>query len=429
MKSSVLTSWSYVLVITLVGLYMVLMGYLLTTLEHDKPVRGSTVRLTLAVPAGIKTAPIYREKIRQFKVKYPGIQVKLMEIAGNYYQKVLVMIAGNIAPDLMWMGQSFSEFADRGVFLDISDRINASDIDLKQYNQKILKLYSIDNKYYSLPFGIDTSFLAYNRTLFKEAGIPYPKDDWDFATFLKAAQALTKRNASGKITRYAYRGGLPIEVFGASVFDPKNGKVICNSPEMINYFQTNLDLTYKYKLTPTPEEMAVQDSDLLAAFKQGKVAMIIMRTMSWSRAFAMLKNMDWAMTLTPKVKQHGQWASSAALCIYRDTKTPDAAWELFKSFQDSDFQLAMSSSMIPTRKDLIPEMLKAKNRPINFKVVSKVVKILYPTPRVPHLQELMAVFSRYSGKIFIRQLSPAKGMAECEAEMNRRIEKFKQNEK
>lgn len=430
MRKYVLQSWPYFLVGVLIVLYLTLGGYLGYTLNEKVTDDEESISLTLAVPAGIKTAAIYRENIRRFEKKNPDISVKLMEVAGNYYQKVLVMIAGNVAPDLMWMGQSFSEFADRGVFLDISDRVKASGIDLKQYNQKILNLYAINSKYYSLPFGIDTSFLVYNRKLFKEAKIPYPSDDWDFATFMKVAQALTKRNASGKITRYAYRGGLPIEVFGASMFDPQNGTVTCNSPEMINYFKTNLDLTYKYKLAPTPEDEASQNSDLLASFKQGKVAMIVMHTMRWNRAFDMLNDMDWGMTLTPKVKQHGQWASSAAMCIYRDTKHPEAAWKLFKSFQDRDFQLAMSSRMIPARKDLIPEMLhQTEGRPVNFKLVAKVVKILYPTPRVPHLQELMAVFYRYSGKIFTRQLSPKQGMAECEAEMNRRIKKFKENEK
>ena len=61
---------------------------------------------------------------------------------------------------------------------------------------------------------------------------------------------------------------------------------------MGNYFQTNLDLTYKYKLTPTPEEQASQSSDLLAAFKQGKIAMMITYTLSWNRAFGMLKDME-----------------------------------------------------------------------------------------------------------------------------------------
>lgn len=422
--------WPYLLVVTFIVLYLVLGVYLGSTLGEKETVKSSGISITLAVPAGIKTAAIYREKVRQFEKENPGISVKLMEIAGGYYQKVLVMIAGNVAPDLMWMGQSFSEFADRGVFLDISDRLKASGIGLNQYNRKILDLYRIDNKYYSLPFGVDCSFIIYNRKLFREAGVPYPEDDWDFPTFLKAAQVLTKRNAAGKITRYAYRGGLPVEVFGASIFDPATGKVTCNTPEMLNYFQTNLDMTYKYKLAPTPEEQATQGSDLLAAFKQEKVAMMLCFTMRWNRVFELFKGMDWAMTLTPMVKQHGQWASSAAMCIYRDTKYPDAVWKLFKSFQDSDFQLAMSSRMVPARKELIPEMLKhTEGRPVNFKVVSKAMKILYPTPRVPHLQELMAVFGRFAGKIFTRQVTPAQGMAECEAEMNRRIKKFEQNEK
>lgn len=413
------------------ALYLSLGLYLHSTFYEKPSGDESRVSLTIAVPSGIKTVDIYRKKIRQFEKENPDISVKLMEISGEFYQKVLVMIAGNIAPDLMWMGQSFSEFADRGVFLDITDRIEKADIDLKDHRPNILKLYQRDGRYYSIPFGIDASFLMYNRKMFRESGIPFPTDDWDFSAFVKAAKALTKRDESNRISCYGFKGGLGLEVFGASIFDPVTGKVTCNTPEMINYFQTNLDLEYKYNISPTAEEQEGQNLDSLAYFKQERAAMMIFNTMRWNRAFEMLKDMDWGITLCPKVKQHGQWASSQAMCIYRDTKEPDAAWRLFKSFQDTDFQLAMSCRMIPARQSLLPEMLsdKKEDNPVNYKVISKVVDVLFPTPRVPHLQELMAVFQRFGGKIFARQISPAEGMAECEIEMNRRIEKFKLNEK
>ena len=223
-----------------IALYIVIGVYLILTVNRaDHVARLGQANLTLAVPAGLKTSEIYRRKVREFEAAHPEVSVRLLEISGNYYQKILVMVAGKVAPDLMWMGQSFSEFADRDVFLDITDRLNVSDLKLGDFRPEILDLYQRNGRMYSLPFGIDASFIAYNRKLFREAGIPYPKDDWTFEEFLKSAQALMRRDKVGRVLCYGYRGGLPLEVFGASLFDRSSGNVTCDRPEMINYFKTN----------------------------------------------------------------------------------------------------------------------------------------------------------------------------------------------
>lgn len=171
------------------------------------------------------------------------------------------------------------------------------------------------------------------------------------------------------------------------------------------------------------------EADNIGYFKQERVAMMLMFTMSWNRAFDVLKNMDWGITMSPKVKQRGQWASSQAICIYRGTKYPDAAWQLFKSFQDEDFMLAMSCRMIPARMSVAEKMFdQTSGRPAGFNVLAKIMKVLMPTPRVAHLQELEAVFGRFAGRIFARLQTPEAGMRECAAEMRRRIENFKVNE-
>lgn len=412
-----------------IALYVVVANYLIISVDHGglhEEMHG--VSITLAVPAGLKTREVYRNKVKEFEVKHPEIKVKLLEISGNYYQKVLVMIAGNVAPDLMWMGQSFSEFADRGVFMDISERVEKSGIKLGDYKAEILNLYRRDGRFYSLPFGIDTSFIAYNRKLFRDAELEYPHDDWTFTEFLNAAQKLTRRDSSGRVLCYGFRGGLPIEVFGASIFDHGTGNVSCDTPEMINYFKTNLDLNYKYHVSPTLEEQVNMNTDNVGYFKQERVAMMLMFTMHWNRAIDVLKDMDWAITMSPKVKKQGQWASSQAMCIYHGTKNPDAVWELFKSFQEEDFMLAMSCQMIPAKMSVAKKMFKqTEDRPANFKVLAKIVGVLRPTLRVPHLQELESTFGRFSERIFARLTTPEEGMHDCAAEMKRRIEKFKIN--
>ena len=110
----------------------VLLGLLLVILingaregffNHAK-VYSNTTHLVLAIPAAAGTVPIFQNVVDRFQRTHPDITVQLYPVLGdNYYQKLLVMMASGNSPDLMWMGQSFGEFAQRGAFLDITDRV------------------------------------------------------------------------------------------------------------------------------------------------------------------------------------------------------------------------------------------------------------------------------------------------------------------
>src|SRR5688572_11156915 len=89
----------------------------------EQNVDDGRVHLVMATPAGLADRPHYENAVRRFAEDHPDVDVEIIEIPGNYYQKLLVMIAGRNPPDLMWMGQGFGEFARRGAFLDVSEQI------------------------------------------------------------------------------------------------------------------------------------------------------------------------------------------------------------------------------------------------------------------------------------------------------------------
>ena len=224
--------WRRLIMAIAAVLYCSLGAFLVTSREGDSS-GGREIQLTLTVPAGQTTDPIYRGAIDRFEAENPGVSVKLIPVSSrNYYQKVMVMVAGNCAPDLMWMGQSFNEFADKGLLLDLSRRIRQARIDLNEYKPAVLNWYRRGKRLYSLPFGEDVSFLFYNRRLFREAGVPYPTDDWSLEEFLAAARKLTRRDAEGRVLCYGFRGQLEPGVFGAAPIRISDGEVNCDTPEM-----------------------------------------------------------------------------------------------------------------------------------------------------------------------------------------------------
>src|SRR5438105_14790759 len=79
---------------------------------------GRRIHLVMTIVSAPAEQPFFQAAVNRFRAKRPDVDVELLPISGNYYHKILVMIAGRTAPDLMWMGGGFGEFAERGALLD-----------------------------------------------------------------------------------------------------------------------------------------------------------------------------------------------------------------------------------------------------------------------------------------------------------------------
>ena len=300
-------------------------------------VAASKVQLVLAINTDAKAKEVFREAIDKFTASHPDISVQLLEITGDYYQKLLVMIAGKTAPDLMWMGEPFVEFANRDVFLDVTKNVE-QEVDRRQFVPEALDWYRLGNRQYGIAFGFDLRFIVYNKQLFDEAGVPYPNDRWTYNDFLDKAQRLTRKDEHGRIVQYGFRGCLDLSLFGASVLSADNTHAACDDPRMLDFLQTNLNLAEKYQIAPhgkqTPNEAF---EDPVNMFRQGKTAMMVMATWNLPYLQQQCADIDWDVSTNPIVRREGHWASSEAILISSETKHPKEAWLLYKAFLARNF--------------------------------------------------------------------------------------------
>ena len=386
---------------------------------------GKKIRLVLAIAGGLRERPLYEGAAAEFVKDHPGVEVETRVIGGRYYQKVLVMMAGRVAPDLMWMGQSFSEFAERGAFLDVTDRM-AKEVDTRDFLPQALSWYRMNGRQLGIPFAVDIQFLAYNKALFDEAGVAYPTDEWDFEEFLDKAKRLTiDKDGDGRIDQYGLKGQLDRSLFGAEFISADGRRATCNTPEMIEYLQTNLDLAYKHHVVPTPEESQQEGLDHYTLFIQGRAAMMTMYTWNLPWLADRFADVDWDLALNPKVKQRGQWASSQAIVISADTRHPDEAWQLSKVFFGEKFQKAMSFRGLPSNLKVAREVIAARRgKPANLGALYTARDFLYPTPRVPHLQELQSLWSQGCATAWARRATPAEAMERAQRQLARATKKL-----
>lgn len=91
--------------------------------------------------------------------------------------------------------------------------------------------YTVNNKLYSMPFNSSAPVMYFDKNAFKEVGLDPEKKIWTYTEILDAAKKLTKKDASGKITRsgvdftlYSWIFEQELATQGALFASPNNGR-------------------------------------------------------------------------------------------------------------------------------------------------------------------------------------------------------------
>jgi sn-glycerol 3-phosphate transport system substrate-binding protein len=140
----------------------------------------------------------------------------------------------------------------------------------------------VDGKTWSVPFQRSTAIFYYNKTAFSEAGLDPEKFPITWAELDVAAEKLTKRDASGKVTRWGIKiaGDLGNAqwTFGAlanqaeqKLMNEAGNEVYFNQPKTIEAMSFWRDLATKYHATP---EGVSNWSQLTSDFLEGNTAII-----------------------------------------------------------------------------------------------------------------------------------------------------------
>ncbi len=208
------------------------------------------------------------------------IPVEIQVVPWDQYWTLLEAGAqGGEMPDVFWMHSNYSQkFMSNDILLDLTDRIARSEIiDLANYYEDIMGLYQLDGKTYAIPKDYDTIGLWYNKTMFDEAGIPYPDETWTWQDMADAAQKLTDKEkgqygfASPAANNQDGYYNLIYAMGGSVISDDKtvSGWDSDETIKAMNWWKDNLVEVSM----PAQEIMAESPADVLLG--SGKAAMIM----------------------------------------------------------------------------------------------------------------------------------------------------------
>lgn len=231
--------------------------------------------------------PARRDQIALFNKLHPQHSLRL-DPGNGAMEKVIVQSLGGVGPDLIdcYDGFQLSAYVRSGVAWDVTEELKRRNLDIASVWKPLQNYVVFDNRAYGIGTNIATDAIWYNKDIFDAEGVPYPKGPWKWDDFVKLAQRMTKRDASGRVERYGFMcewwNWLHfVYQYGGRVYTPDGTRCIVDSPETIAAVQFLHDLIYKYHVVPSPVEeaaMATQGgwgSGTITRFGAGKAAMAL----------------------------------------------------------------------------------------------------------------------------------------------------------
>jgi multiple sugar transport system substrate-binding protein len=162
----------------------------------------------------------------------------------------------------------------------------------------------VNGKVYGLTLTTNTNFIAYNKSIFREAGLdpntpPRTTDELD-----RAARATTKYDSAGRFVRLGYKPAslsLWAYAFGGKWYDPQTGQVTANDPANIAAARWMASYRKDFDMNRVQAFQSTFGSDNTAngPFFIGKLAM--WQTGEWSEEFIhrYAPNLDWGWFALP----------------------------------------------------------------------------------------------------------------------------------
>lgn len=210
--------------------------------------------------------PVRQAQADIFNRLNPKIQVKLAKIS---QEKILVKCATGVGPDLIdhIATNNIEQFVDAGVLLDLTPYQKEYKFGPDQTYPAVADIMTIRGKQYAFPANVEANALIYNKKVFDEMGLPYPRKGWNLDDYIALGKKVrASKDKDGRPRLFASSWGNAAFYFVLLVnqdvrYFSKDGLTcLLDSPGSIKAAETFKDLIYKHKILLDAAETTAMSS-------------------------------------------------------------------------------------------------------------------------------------------------------------------------
>lgn len=257
---------------------------LLVTVATEGSVDAAKARVTVFGWGNAQEMQNRKAQAEAFMEANPDVEVQ-MEIAppGPDWERKLdtTLAAGTAADVIMMSADWYGNRGRRGVFQDLRPFVQRDGLDVAQ-----VLLPGIDSGYVwpngfreGMPITGASLVVAFNKQLFEQAGIAYPRAGWTWDDYLDYARKLTHgeglQRVYGAADHWAISTLAP-HIFGGRIFNEDHTRVLADDPKVAKGIQFFLDMMKKDRVMP--DAAASQAMPFDQRFYAGKAGMVFMAT-------------------------------------------------------------------------------------------------------------------------------------------------------
>ncbi|MCZ0953211.1 MAG: extracellular solute-binding protein [Rhodospirillaceae bacterium] len=249
---------------------------------------------------------IFLSAVESFEAAHPDVDVEPVRIP--YLQNLQQFInssQGGEAPDVVRLSDTelgrIGHISVEGLPLLEDLRPHLTPVQRSRFEPRALNAMRYGAALYAVPVSQGCLALVYNKSLFDEAGVAYPADDWTTDDLVAAAQALTRDDILGFALplKWSYWFIPFLTGFGGSLFDVADNPTL-DSPGSAEALEWFLDLERVHGVAASSTGIEAMST----RFQLSRAAMVLDGSWNWNAYVA--AGLDLGVAVMPVVAQTGR---------------------------------------------------------------------------------------------------------------------------
>ena len=370
---------------------------------------------------------INRRLVTLFEREHPTIRVQTVHRPWReYFDWLRTEWRAGRAPDVMFLN-FIPAYAPLGELEPLDDYVARDSLDLADFYPALLEGFRAGDRLYGLPRDNDTKVIYFNRTHFREAGLPVPSDSWTWDDLRRAARALTHRDAA--VPRYGL--GLDLDLWwmvwlwqsGCPVLDSATAPstTLLDGAACAGALQFLQNLITVDRVTPPLETMTTETMSRL--FRDGQLSMMF-GNHALVPGFANTAELEWEVAPLPRGSDRANVAGGAGFVLSRRSEQKEAGWALIRFLTGPKAQavLAESGAITPARRSVREDSIFLRQQRYRADVFRSESAVGRPIPTFPGSADFNRLMSEGLQPVWRGERHPAEVLQELAPRAQRIID-------
>lgn len=315
--------------------------------------KDNTVKLKFSTWGSVSEMKILEPIIKDFEKENPNIKIELLHIPQDYYKKLHLLFASNLAPDVILINN-----LNLPVYANFLENIDNTISKKEYYNQSINSL-STNGHLYAVPRDTSTLVIYYNKDIFNKNKVPYPRENWSLADLYLTSKKLTSSSHWGISFEPNIYYALPyMHYFNGGIYN-NNGIYIGQTKNSKKGVEEYKNFAYKYKIAPTVSNIG--SKTVAQLFLDEQIAMHLSGRWLVPK-YREVAKFDWDVVNFPK---YAAPVDSTGWAIAKTSKHKHEAKQfiLFLSKRENIIKMTESGLIVPARIDVAESPIFLDNKP------------------------------------------------------------------